>query len=100
MRIRFVLACLLALPLWLGAAAADAAPAVGDRAPDFHFVGDGGRDYRFEDYFRATVRRASEVTNEVTDVADEKEGAGPASQPRAGRRGVVIAWFPKAFTPG
>jgi len=74
MRIRFVLWGLLLLPLLL-AATADAAPEVGLRAPDFRFVGEGGQELRFEDYF-----------GEAAD--------------RGGRRGVVIAWFPKAFTPG
>jgi peroxiredoxin len=55
--------------------AAYAEPAIGASAPDFAFVGDGGVTYSSADYFGST----------------DAEKAG---------RGVVIAWFPKAFTSG
>ncbi len=51
-----------------------AAPEVGALAPDFSFEGEGGATYRLADY---------------TKPEGTKQG-----------RGVVIAWFPKAFTPG
>lgn len=55
---------------------ADATPntatlSVGDTAPDFELLGSDGRRWR------------------LRDLVGE-----------AGRDGVVLAWFPKAFTPG
>ena len=55
---------------------ADATPntttlSVGDIAPDFELLGSDGRSWR------------------LRDLVGE-----------AGRDGVVLAWFPKAFTPG
>ena len=50
-------------------------PEIGAIAPDFAFVGDGGVTYSSADYFGSTDAR------------------------KAGQ-GVVIAWFPKAFTSG
>ena len=59
----------LALSIALGLAApALAAPAVGDKAPDFTLQGSDGKTYALSQF--------------------------------AGKRGVVLAWFPKAFTPG
>ena len=53
------------------ASAALAAPEVGGPAPDFAFEGTGQR-YVLSDYVGEDARR----------------------------EGVVVAWFPKAFTPG
>ena len=44
---------------------------VGDSAPDFDLLGSDGRSWRLRDLLG-----------------------------EAGRDGVVLAWFPKAFTPG
>ena len=55
--------------------AAHAAPGIGDPAPAFRFEGlvDGAkRTYALDDYVGESARK----------------------------RGVVVAWFPKAFTPG
>jgi peroxiredoxin len=76
MRIRILLAGLLAFVPF----AASAAPEVGSAAPDFSFVGEDGSVYRLADYIE---------TGGKTDA--RREG---------GRGGVVIAWFPKAFTSG
>ncbi len=46
---------------------------VGDTAPDFSLQGSDGQIHRLRDYIG---------------------GEGP------GKHGAVIAWFPKAFTPG
>lgn len=55
-------------------AAFAATPLVGGAAPEFQFVGEGDATYQSADFFSPTT-----------------PGAG---------RGVVIAWFPKAFTSG
>ena len=60
------LAFVLAACVW--AAPAFAAPAVGDKAPDFTLPGSDGKTYALSQF--------------------------------VGKRGVVLAWFPKAFTPG
>ncbi len=91
MRIRFVFWSLLVLPMLL-AAPAGAAPEVGDRAPDFRFVGEGGRVVRFDDYFGAS--------SGFDDPGGDAGASGETAGKGGGRRGVVIAWFPKAFTPG
>jgi len=76
MRIRILLVGLFAfLPF-----AASAAPVVGAAAPDFSFQGENGATYRLADYIE---------TGGKTQAGSE-----------AGRRGVVLAWFPKAFTSG
>ncbi len=51
--------------------AAAADPAVGERAPDFELNGSDGKVYSLRDLL----------------------GKG-------GSHGIVLAWFPKAFTPG
>ena len=72
MRARPLLLCLLLAGLTTSASAAfAAAPAVGEPAPPFRFEGEGG-SYELSDYVG----------------------------PQARKRGVVVAWFPKAFTPG
>ncbi len=76
MLIRILLVGLLALLPGV----ALAAPQVGAPAPDFNFQGEDGATYRLADYIAPEV--ASKVTSEVR------------------RKGVVIAWFPKAFTAG
>ncbi len=48
-----------------------AAPKVGESAPAFEFAGEG-RVFKSADYVGASARK----------------------------KGVVVAWFPKAFTPG
>ena len=69
MRIRQLLVYgLVMAPLWLAAVGASAAPKVGEPAPEFVFVGEGGIPYRLAEH--------------------------------VGKRGVVVAWFPKAFTRG
>ena len=60
-----VLACLLG---GLVTSPLAAAPAVGERAPDFQLQGSDGEDYALSQF--------------------------------VGKRGVVLAWFPRAFTPG
>ena len=50
------------------AGAADEAPKVGDKAPDFELKGSDGKTYGLSDY--------------------------------RGKKAVVLAWFPKAFTGG
>ena len=80
MRIRILLCGLIALiPI-----AAAAEPRVGAPAPDFAFVGIEGATYGPADYF------GSEFGSEF----------GPEVGPDVEKRGVVIAWFPKAFTSG
>ena len=62
-----------------------AAPEVGQPAPDFKFEGVGSATYRLADYVGS----------------DAGSKVGPEQKPSAGdKRGVVIAWFPKAFTSG
>ena len=56
------------------ATAAGAEPAVGEAAPDFELMGSDGKTYLLTDF--------ADATN-----PDHKSG-------------VVLAWFPKAFTPG
>lgn len=58
----------LALALLTAAPGAQAAPEVGEPAPDFALPGTDGSVHRLSD--------------------------------SVGRRGLVLAWFPKAFTPG
>jgi hypothetical protein len=74
MKIRFLLAGLFAwAPLVaLAPFAAAAAPEIGAKVPDFEFTGEGG-----------ILHRRSKA-----------EGSQGVS------RGAVVAWFPKAFTPG
>lgn len=73
MRIGTALSLLLVL---LASEAAFAAPALGQRAPDFSFEGVSPsgepRTYTLADYVGEGARK----------------------------KGVVVAWFPKAFTPG
>ena len=64
------LTALLAVLGGPGRAAAATAPAVGDRAPEFEFQGSDGKTYTLQGLL-----------------------AG-------GKRGIVLAFFPKAFTPG
>jgi peroxiredoxin Q/BCP len=52
----------------VGGGVSQAAPGVGDPAPDFSLMGTDGRIHSLSDY--------------------------------RGRKAVVLAWFPKAFTPG
>lgn len=94
MRIRSVLRSLFVLPALLLAAPASAAPEVGERAPEFRFVGEGGSVVRFDDYFEGHDVSGSTGVSGSTSASDEVAGRA------GGQRGVVIAWFPKAFTPG
>lgn len=74
------IACSTILALWAaflvgGAGPAHAAPKVGQPAPDFRFearVDGDTKTYRLSDYVGEGARK----------------------------KGVVVAWFPKAFTPG
>lgn len=68
---RVALLLALALPMATATTVAAAELAVGDRAPDFEMQGSDGRSYTLNDVLA--------------------EG---------GREGIVLAWFPKAFTPG
>ncbi len=83
---------------------------VGDPAPAFSFVGTDGLAYDSSRYLfgrgassgRATSSGRSTSSTAGED-ADAKQTAQAAkAQARAGEpgRGVVIAWFPKAFTGG
>jgi peroxiredoxin Q/BCP len=67
---RLLWALALALVCALGASAASAEPAVGHAAPEFSLEGSDGKQYTL---------------------------AGILG---SGKEGVVLAWFPKAFTPG
>ncbi|HEV8346452.1 MAG TPA: hypothetical protein VGQ16_07760 [Vicinamibacterales bacterium] len=57
----------------------------GDAAPDFVLPGSDGRTYRLSE-FAGRLRQGS--------------GEPRRSEAESGRRAVVIAWFPKAFTGG
>jgi|SoiMetStandDraft_2_1073263.scaffolds.fasta_scaffold06805_3 thioredoxin-dependent peroxiredoxin len=57
----------------------------GDAAPDFVLPGSDGRTYRLSE-FAGRLREGS--------------GEPRRSEAESGRRAVVIAWFPKAFTGG
>lgn len=63
-------------------------PRVGEPAPPFAFVGEEGARYESDDYFATSA------------VSGEAAGDGTSAQAATQGRGVVIAWFPKAFTPG
>lgn len=76
MRTGTLLGGALALVFVLAAPAAYAGPKVGEPAPEFLFEG-GGRTFASADYF----------------------GEGTVGE-GARKKGVVVAWFPKAFTPG
>ena len=71
MRSRALLRGALALLLTLASSAAFSAPKVGEPAPEFLFQGEG-RTFASSDYVGEGARK----------------------------KGVVVAWFPKAFTPG
>ena len=90
----FRCAMLTALLLWIGAVSASAAPpAVGEPAPPFRFVGVEGLAYEGADFFSPipiSQERGAEATAESV----------PGEASNRGGRAVVIAWFPKAFTPG
>jgi peroxiredoxin Q/BCP len=58
---------------------------LGDAAPDFVLPGSDGRTYRLSE-FAGRLRQGS--------------GEPRRSEAESGRRAVVIAWFPKAFTGG
>jgi len=62
--------------LFLAASSAFAAPEIGKPAPEFLFVG------------------ASEEGDSARFQSSDYVGEG------ARKKGVVVAWFPKAFTPG
>ncbi len=61
---------LLHLAIFVGVAAGAEPPVAGDRAPDFSFQGSDGKTYTLQGLL---------------------EG---------GKHGIVLAFFPKAFTPG
>jgi peroxiredoxin len=61
---------LIALLVVPGSAAAGPTPSVGDRAPEFEFQGSDGELYTLKGLLSG------------------------------GKRGIVLAFFPKAFTPG
>ena len=86
------LVLVVVLQLLIGPAVAFAdAVRVGSPAPEFAFVGTDGLAYHSSDYFRsASSANAGEVGMKATGQAREGEPG----------RGVVIAWFPKAFTSG
>ena len=71
MRTLGLLAALFALGTFTAASPALAAPQVGQTAPGFAFEGPGQR-YVLSDFVGEGARR----------------------------EGIVVAWFPKAFTPG
>ena len=71
MRFRTLLGGSLALLLVLASQTAFGAPKVGEPAPEFRFEGEG-RSFASTDYVGESARK----------------------------KGVVVAWFPKAFTPG
>lgn len=71
MRFRTLVGGSLALLFVLTASAVSAAPEVGAPAPEFVFEG-AGRTFTSADYVGEGARK----------------------------KGVVVAWFPKAFTPG
>lgn len=83
------------LTAWLvvigGGAVLAAPPTEGEPAPPFRFVGVEGLAYESADFFSQT---STESGSEATPDRDPGEAVG-----RRGRA-VVIAWFPKAFTPG
>ena len=95
--------CIVLLGASAGAALA-AAPEVGRPAPDFRFVGvvDGVQDtWTLSDYLdqgRADPDRADQDGVDAGSVSER--GSGEPTAERRRKRGVVIAWFPKAFTPG
>ena len=64
-------AVLASIAMTIGSAASAGELSVGDRAPDFEMLGSDGRSYS------------------LTELLAE-----------GGTDGVVLAWFPKAFTPG
>jgi peroxiredoxin Q/BCP len=68
---RALLLALVAAPLVVWAAPAAAELSVGDRAPQFSLPGSDGRTYALADLLS-----------------------------QGGNRGIVLAFFPKAFTPG
>ena len=71
MRFRALLGGSLALLFVLASPAAFGKPAIGEPAPEFLFQG-ADRSYASADYVGESARK----------------------------KGVVVAWFPKAFTPG
>lgn len=71
MRFRTLVGGSLALLFVLAAPMAFAAPEIGAPAPEFRFEGEG-RTFTSADYVGEGARK----------------------------KGVVVAWFPKAFTPG
>lgn len=71
MRFRTLAGGSLALLFLMTASAVSAAPEVGEPAPEFVFEG-AGRTFTSADYVGESARK----------------------------KGVVVAWFPKAFTPG
>ena len=79
MRLSRRISLLLLALLLLAPAAAWSAPEIGKKAPDFLFLGvpadehsDAAVEHRLSDYVGESARK----------------------------KGVVVAWFPKAFTPG
>jgi hypothetical protein len=74
-----------------GGSVSAAPPTVGEPAPPFRFVGVEGLAYESADFF-------SPIPPEAGSEATPQPDPGEAADRRG--RAVVIAWFPKAFTPG
>ena len=92
MRFRHDLLVLSAAALLLVAASPSlAAPKIGEPAPDFLFVGVADGSVGAADGAVGAASGASAGTRyQNSDYVGES----------ARKKGVVVAWFPKAFTPG